>query len=74
MPPAPSGGARKKGTGGEGASDRWGRSERPHATRIMRENTPSSILQWRTPICGMARDRRLRFQAKNLLIRAIHGE
>jgi hypothetical protein len=28
VPPAPSGGARKKGTGGEGASESRGRSER----------------------------------------------
>jgi hypothetical protein len=45
VPPAPSGSARKKGTGGEGASGNLGMLRaRPHATRIMRENTPSRRL------------------------------
>ena len=41
VPPAPSGSARKKGTGGEGASGNLGMLRaRPHVTRIMREKTP----------------------------------
>jgi hypothetical protein len=41
----------------------------PHATRIMHENTLSSILAAAHADMRIVRDPRLRFQAKSLLIR-----
>jgi hypothetical protein len=67
VPPAPSGSARKKGTGGEGAPLP---SARPHATATMRENTFRAFSAAHADVRDCRRSR-APFQAKSLPIRAI---
>jgi hypothetical protein len=75
VPPAPSMClAAEEGTGGEGASGK--RGDGPSAPSRQADNArkyPFEHSQRRTPIGATAHNPRLCFQAKNLLIRAIHG-
>ena len=66
--------AAEEGTGGEGASEARGMLRAPPRHGDNARKYPfRAFYSDATPIFGMAHDRRLRFQAKNLLIRAIHG-
>ena len=69
VPPAPSGGVRKKGTGGEGASETGGYAPSASHRRTMRESPFRALPSGRADINNRAQSHLL-FKARNLPIPA----